>query len=194
MTAREMILSAVRSARPAPIALPDVDAARATWTPPTLDVLGRFVAAARAAGTDVVLSDRAALAHVVEKLAPTAATRMLSTIPALPGTVPLSADASTLASLELFACEAVIGVAENGAVWIPLSRLGARAAAFLAEHVIIVLARAAVVSDLHEAYARIDVAAEVFGIFVAGPSKTADIEQALVIGAHGPKRLTLVLV
>ena len=47
---------------------------------------------------------------------------------------------------------------------------------------------------LHDAYARIDAAAHAFGWFLAGPSKTADIEQALVIGAHGPCAATVVLV
>jgi L-lactate dehydrogenase complex protein LldG len=31
-------------------------------------------------------------------------------------------------------------------------------------------------------------------VFIAGPSKTADIEQALVIGAQGPKRMVVFLV
>ena len=31
-------------------------------------------------------------------------------------------------------------------------------------------------------------------IFVSGPSKTADIQQTLAYGAHGPKRLIVVLV
>lgn len=193
MNAREAILSAVRSARPEAADLPDVDAARSTFLSPGPDVVGRFIDAARGAGADIVVSERAAVEHLVANVAPEA-TRVLSAIPSVEGMLSRRPDVATLAELDLFVCEAILGVAENGAVWIPLSRLGARAAAFLAEHVVVVLDRSAIVSDLHEAYARIDVGAEVFGTFIAGPSKTADIEQSLVIGAHGPKRLTLVLV
>ncbi|HXB07491.1 MAG TPA: LUD domain-containing protein, partial [Puia sp.] len=32
-----------------------------------------------------------------------------------------------------------------------------------------------------------------FATFIAGPSKTADIEQSLVLGAHGPRSLTVFL-
>jgi L-lactate dehydrogenase complex protein LldG len=64
----------------------------------------------------------------------------------------------------------------------------------LAEHVIVVLQRSRIVPHLHAAYAAIDVRREDFGVFLAGPSKTADIEQALVIGAHGAKRVTVLLV
>jgi len=66
--------------------------------------------------------------------------------------------------------------------------------AVLAERVIIVVDARTIVADLHDAYARIDVRANAFGTFIAGPSKTADIEQALVIGAHGPKELTVIIV
>jgi L-lactate dehydrogenase complex protein LldG len=100
----------------------------------------------------------------------------------------------SFADTDVFVCEGVIGVAENGAVWLPLSRLRHRSALFLAINVIVVLDRSRVVHDLHAAYDAVDVAAEGFGVFVAGPSKTADIEQSLVIGAHGAKSLTVLLV
>ncbi len=46
---------------------------------------------------------------------------------------------------------------------------------------------------MHEAYERIDLLQTGFGLFLAGPSKTADIEQSLVIGAHGARSLTVFL-
>lgn len=100
----------------------------------------------------------------------------------------------SLASMEVFVCEGVLGVAENGAVWIPESRMHVRVAPFIAQHVVVVLDKTQLVPDMHAAYDRIDVAAEGFGVFVAGPSKTADIEQSLVLGAHGPRSLTVLLV
>ena len=99
-----------------------------------------------------------------------------------------------LESLDLFVCEAALGVAENGAVWMATSNSVHRAALFLAARVVIVVQRDAIVADLHDAYARIDVKAHSFGAFIAGPSKTADIEQSLVVGAHGPKELTVIVV
>jgi len=84
-------------------------------------------------------------------------------------------------------------VAESGAVWwVPRSE-AERRAAFLAERVIAVVARSQLVDHLHAAYHQIDPAGAHYGCFMAGPSKTADIEQALVIGAHGPRALDVYL-
>ena len=88
----------------------------------------------------------------------------------------------------------MIAVAESGAVWVVPESDALRQALFLAEWVLLVVRRDAVVATLHEAYARIGPPPGPFACFVAGPSKTADIEQALVIGAQGPRALSVALV
>lgn len=90
--------------------------------------------------------------------------------------------------------QGVLGVAESGAIWVVPRTTEARQQLFLAEQVTVVLHVEAIVETLHEAYAQLDVAASPFGCFVCGPSKTADIEQTLVVGAHGPLALTVRLV
>jgi len=192
VNARESILTAARSASLPRIELPNIDLVPAVSLEES-EVARVFIGAAREAGAEVLLGERTALLELVRQAAPQA-TRVMSELSEVPSSVVSTADVSVLAGLELFACEAMLGVAENGAMWLPRSHLGARAAPFLAEHMIVVLERATLVANLHEAYKQIDAAAESFGVFVAGPSKTADIEQALVMGAHGPKRLTVLLV
>jgi len=171
-------------------------------------LVARFVAAAQTAAANVVQLRRAALPQVVATIAGRGGAiggdslsdaarespRILSMVNEIPGNTAPPDDPRALASLDLFVCEGVLGVAESGAIWLPASRLGERAGLVLATEVVVVLERSAIVADMHEAYASVDVSAEDFGVFLAGPSKTADIEQSLVIGAHGAKGLTVALV
>ena len=189
MSARDTILRAVRAAQPSARqrAVGSLEFRSATE-----DAAERLKEVLTAGGTTVIDGRRSEIANIVRPLS-TRSKATWSEIPEVTSTVPRGAGTGQLAELELFVAQGELGVAENGAVWLPQSRIGNRAALFLAEHVVLALDRAAVVSDLHAAYTRLDVGAEPFGTFVAGPSKTADIEQALVIGAHGPKRLTLIL-
>jgi L-lactate dehydrogenase complex protein LldG len=86
------------------------------------------------------------------------------------------------------------GVAENGAVWVDATRLRHRGLLFLTESLVLVLDGRNIVPDMESAYARIDFSRVRSGYFISGPSKTADIEQCLVIGAHGAKALMVVVV
>jgi L-lactate dehydrogenase complex protein LldG len=103
-------------------------------------------------------------------------------------------DAHQLADLDVAIISGQFGVAENAAIWLEERDMGLRALPFITEHLVIVLEKDQLVSNMHEAYERIGKGASGFGLFIAGPSKTADIEQSLVIGAHGAKSLRVVLV
>jgi L-lactate dehydrogenase complex protein LldG len=87
-----------------------------------------------------------------------------------------------------------LAVAENAAVWVTDSQVPHRVLYFLPQHIALVAPAASLVHNMHEALARIDVGGRPFGCFLSGPSKTADIEQSLVIGAHGARSLTVYLV
>ncbi|MCA9059334.1 MAG: LUD domain-containing protein [Planctomycetaceae bacterium] len=85
------------------------------------------------------------------------------------------------------------GVAENGAVWVTDQSTRHRVAYFIAQHMALVIP-AVIVHNMHEAYGRIQPADHAFSGFISGPSKTADIEQSLVIGAHGARSMTVYVV
>ncbi|WP_111672616.1 LutC/YkgG family protein [Algoriphagus litoralis] len=106
----------------------------------------------------------------------------------------LPEDPHELEDLGLAILEGQLGVAENGAIWMEDSNLGLRALPFITEHLAIVLDRNKLVETMHQGYDLIGNASSGFGLFIAGPSKTADIEQSLVIGAHGAKSLRVVLI
>lgn len=83
------------------------------------------------------------------------------------------------------------GVAENGAVWVTDAGLKHRAIYFLVQHLALVITADEIVDNMHQAYERLSFSVAGFGVFISGPSKTADIEQSLVVGAHGPRSLTV---
>lgn len=188
---RAAILDAVRRAQPALIPLPD---------PAVLGVggrmegtLARFTASLDLIGAGVVhgtsLDDAASWLR--ENLP--AGARVASTLPGLPGNTDLAAISSPhdLEGTHTAVFAARFGVCENGAVWIDETGLGHRVLPMIAEHLFIVVRAADIVPDMHDAYRRLGHMGCGFGLFLAGPSKTADIEQCLVIGAHGSRSVTV---
>ncbi len=191
MNSRSDILKAIRQNKPAPIALP----AMPGFPPATGDLVTLFKDILEEISAQVVEVDE------VQAIASALATRYpdcehvgsASVYVADALSLEEVDDPHTLAMLDLFVCEGSLGVVENGAIWVCESQMVHRAAPFLTQHLALVLDKRALVGTMHDAYERIQIDEEGFGVFIAGPSKTADIEQSLVIGAHGPRSLTVVL-
>ena len=118
--------------------------------------------------------------------------RIISTIPELAGLTEAgweNKDPHDFESVDLAIIKAHFGVAENGALWITEDLMQQRVVPFICQQLAVVVSAKTLVPTMHHAYDLIGNADYGFGTFIAGPSKTADIEQSLVLGAHGPKSM-----
>jgi L-lactate dehydrogenase complex protein LldG len=103
-------------------------------------------------------------------------------------------DPHRLEDIDFALLPAQFGVAESGAVWMTDEHLKHRTLPFIVQHLGIVIATDSIVDTMNHAYRQVKFSGRGFGMFLAGPSKTADIEQSLVIGAHGPRSHVVFLV
>jgi L-lactate dehydrogenase complex protein LldG len=92
-------------------------------------------------------------------------------------------------------CEALI--AQTGSVLVTSRGCGGRAISILPPHHVVIAQREQLLPDLLAAFTLLR---QKYGAhypsmisFITGPSRTGDIERILVLGAHGPKRLTILL-
>ncbi|HEX5151118.1 MAG TPA: lactate utilization protein [Parafilimonas sp.] len=102
-------------------------------------------------------------------------------------------DAHLLEDVDVAIINAHFGIAENGSVWITENIIKERVLPFICQHLVVLLDKKNIVPTMHDAYNLIGDKDYGFATFIAGPSKTADIEQSLVLGAHGPKTMTVFL-
>jgi L-lactate dehydrogenase complex protein LldG len=192
MASRDDILRAIRR-HPLPAAeLPDLGQSWLTFP----DRQRHFAELLEAVGGRCVfVADLAELNRVLASLdAYTSAKKVVSLVPgAGKANVDLAAvaDAHALADVDFAVLPGQFGVAENGAVWVTDEGVRHRAVYFLVQHLVLVVPADQILDNLHQAYDRLAFADAGFGLFISGPSKTADIEQSLVIGAHGPRSLTV---
>ncbi len=106
-----------------------------------------------------------------------------------PDTVP---DAQALNGVDVGVIRAEFGVAENGSVWV-MQKVKERDVCFISENLVAVMPEHAV-SNMHEAYGEVSFNDYGYGVFIAGPSKTADIAQVLVLGAQAARSMTIIII
>jgi len=206
MTAQNEILDAIRRHHLQAVDLPTLDGGWITYDDPHK----QFAKALEAVkGRCFRANDLADVNGQIEKLPEYADSQQICSV--IPGVgrsnVDLNAidDPHDLDNVDLAVVPGQLAVAENGAVWVTDAGLKHRAILFVSRQLVLVVPAGELVNNMHEAYERIADAAQSsflpvserrpgFGVFISGPSKTGDIEQIMVIGAHGPRSLTVFLV
>ena len=190
MSSRASILAAIRENKPGPRALPTLPPDPVIEAGTQVQWEATFRAVLASSKTTFV--ERSDLARYV---AAAGAKTIVSTVADIEGNLDPHAieDPLQLAGVDLAILQAKLGVAENGAMWVSETEAVHRVLPFITQHLILLLDRDRLVATMHQAYRRVDIQATGFGVFIAGPSKTADIEQSLVIGAHGPRSLVVCL-
>jgi len=192
MNSRDKILEKIKLNKPSETTLPENMRFDSNYE----DTEKKFTETLSAIYTEVIIvKDLNELKEKADTLYASVANRA-TTVPFLNSWADFSlniADPHELELIEIAILEAEFGVAENGAVWISEKHLPHRALPFITQNLAFVIPRNAIVNNMHDAYERLKDTTG-WGCFIAGPSKTADIEQSLVIGAHGARSMVIFLI
>ena len=190
MTTREIILEAVLKNQPAAMPLPDISGFRGDQT----DLVQKYMDVFKTIGGAAYLVDDLVEVRNLLHQNFDFTKRIVTTLPNLKDVAALISaeeDPHSFEDVEVAIIKAHFAVAENGAVWLTDDLMGHRIIPFICQHLVVIVRAEDIVSTLHEAYEIIGTGDYGFGGFIGGPSKTADIEQALVLGAHGPLSMTV---
>ena len=188
MSNRDQILQAIKNNQPATVSpLPDIDFPPDVSTP-ACEKFTEVLAAI--GGVSHLVKDYEEINAIIKTIYPHAG-RIVTTCEALPAGEPFSADTDphTLDDVDLAVITAHFAVAENAALWVTEDVIQQRALPFITQQLAVIVKKEDILDNMHQAYQRIGAEDYGFGAFIAGPSKTADIEQSLVLGAHGPKTM-----
>lgn len=199
MSSREKILSAIRQHPLEPTPVPTLEQDWIEFDDPIAQfgqmlesVGGRCIQVATLSDINQQLSDVTEFATAIVRVSSVEGvgnpTLSLNTVE----------DPHALEAVDFAILRGEFAVAENGSVWVTDAGIKHRVPFFLSQHLALVVPSTAVVNNMHAAYQRLSFDGPEpgprFGTFISGPSKTADIEQSLVIGAHGPRSHIVFLV
>lgn len=191
MNPKESILSKLRANVRETYEKPDLSFAKLSYPDP---VEAFITSATTAAGAKVICMEEGDdINDLIRRAYPDAKT-IASNLPGIkadrnPDTVATPQD---LDGTDVSVVEGTVGCAENACIWVPQT-MKQRAVCFICEYLVIILDRKHIVSNMHDAYAQIEMPEPGFGCFISGPSKTADIEQSLVYGAQSFCGVTIIL-
>jgi len=192
MSSREKILSEVLKNQPPKMPLPEI-----SFKGPQQDnVLAYIDTFIGIGGKAIEVDDIDSVKAIIHEQFD-ASKRIITTLGEFSDTLELyspEVDPHSFEDVELAVIKAHLAVAENGAVWLTEDLMGQRIIPFICQHLAVLVDASTIVPTMHEAYAKIGRGDYGFGAFIGGPSKTADIEQALVLGAHGPLSMTVFIV
>lgn len=186
MTSREKILASIASNKPSLVTLPNVPIFEGDGSIERFKIVLEGIG-----GTTVEINSKADCQAAIDKyyhdLVNVASTIVKASIE-----VNLETTKEVLEQIDLAVIQGEIGVAENGTIWVPESNMLNRALPFITQHLVLVLDKNNIVANMHQAYDKLEGVGG-YGVFIAGPSKTADIEQSLVIGAHGARSMMVLI-
>ena len=190
MSSRQKILEAVLKNQPQTTPLPDISVFKGDNN----NAVQKYIDIFKTIGGSSHLVENITAVKVLIKEHFDVTKRIVTTLPELSDSAELlsaKVDPHSYEDVELAVIKAHFAVAENGAVWLTDELMCQRIIPYICQHLAVVISADSIVPTLHEAYEKIGAGDYGFGGFIGGPSKTADIEQALVLGAHGPLTMTV---
>jgi len=144
---------------------------------------GKFVDSAGAGDADAVVRRLFPDAKVICSATPeVTGNRLLATV----------GSPADLDDVDVGVVRAAFGVAETGSVWLTDTAFGVSALGFLSQHLVVLLDTERLLPGLQQAYRQRQWFDARYGVFLTGPSATADIEGVLIHGAQGVRSLTVI--
>jgi L-lactate dehydrogenase complex protein LldG len=191
MSSRDNILSKIKQNQPELLPLPDLSVLGGEQ----YDLVQKYTQILEGIGGKVLqVSDFEEIKKFIAENYPPNA-RVISTLPEFSNSKEWqTAEPHSLKDADFLIVKGQFAVAENGAIWLTETEMGQRVAPFITQYLAIIIEKASILPTMHQAYEHIASDDYGFGVFLAGPSKTADIEQSLVLGAHGARGLVVFLV
>ncbi|MDY7020789.1 MAG: LUD domain-containing protein [Cyanobacteriota bacterium] len=192
MNSRDLILNSIRKNQPiSAVSLPEIP----VFNQNTENLISQFqTQLKRMGGQSFQISNPEDIQAKIYELYPS--TKIIcSTLSELSGNKPIQPDTQPqeLANVDIGIVRGEFGVAENGAVWLTQNNLVVNALGFLSQHLVVLLDSNQLVCDMHQAYERIQLVDTSYGVFMAGPSATGDVEAVIIQGAQGVRSLTVFL-